>query len=111
MLRFIDPDLEWIYIDPTEEDPKPHVCYGHGELEAALAHQAEHGLKAELEEVQERGDRVMVVVHMPGIDTFRVRQADDRNFSVFTIRNGRIVALRDCRDRAEAMATAGINWP
>jgi hypothetical protein len=37
-----------------------------------------------------------------------VRKADDRNYSVFTVRKRRIVALRDCRDREEAMAAAGI---
>jgi ketosteroid isomerase-like protein len=39
---------------------------------------------------------------------YRVRPANDRNFSVVTVRDGRIVALRDCRDRQEALAIAGI---
>jgi hypothetical protein len=29
--------------------------------------------------------------------------SDDRNYAVFTVREGRIVALRDCRDRGEAV--------
>jgi hypothetical protein len=68
-------------------------------------------LKAELEEVRESGDQVMLVVRMPGIDALRVRKADDRNFNVLTVRNGCIVALRDCRDRMEALAVAGIQEP
>ncbi len=29
-------------------------------------------------------------------------------YSVFTVREGRIVALRDCRDRQEALRVAGV---
>ena len=107
MLEFVDPDLEWTYLDPSTEDPEPQVCHGRHELETALERQAEHGLKAELEEVAARGDRVMVVVRTPGVDAFRVVKAGDRNYAVFTVREGRIVALRDCRDREEAMAAIG----
>jgi ketosteroid isomerase-like protein len=79
MLRLVDPDLEWTYLDPRLEEPDPPVCHGRHELEAALERQAEQGLKAELEEVAEHGDRVMVVVRTPGIDANRLRKADDRS--------------------------------
>ncbi len=36
MLGFVDPDLEWTYLDPALEDPKPQVCHGRHELEEAL---------------------------------------------------------------------------
>jgi ketosteroid isomerase-like protein len=104
MLQLLDPELEWTYLDPGLEDPAPQVCHGRRELEAALQRQAERGLRAELEEVVGRGDRVMVIARTPGIDAFRMRAADDRNFTVFTIRDGRIVAMRDCHDREEALA-------
>jgi hypothetical protein len=35
-------------------------------------------------------------------------KTDDRTFAVLTVREGSIVALRDCRDRDEALAVAGI---
>ena len=108
MLELVDPDLEWTYLDPAEENPEPQVCYGREELEIALARQAEHGLRAELEETIGNGDRVMVVVRIPGVDAHRVKEADDRSFNVMTVRHGLIVALRDCRDRQEALAIAGI---
>jgi len=108
MLAFVDPDLEWTYLDPSLEDPKPQVCRGRHELESALQRQAERGLRAQLEEVVGHGDQVMVVVRTPGVDAYRVRQADDRNYSVFTVREGRIVAVRDCRDRQEALHLTGI---
>jgi len=109
MLEFVDPDLEWTYLDPTLEDPEPQVCHGRQEFQAALERQAERGLRAQLEEVVGHGDRVMVVVWTPGVDAYRVRQADDRNYAVFTVRGGRIVALRDCRDRQEALHRTGIS--
>jgi ketosteroid isomerase-like protein len=104
MLQFVDPNLEWTYLDPGLEDPKPQVCHGRHELQAALERRAKLGLRAELEEVFGEGDRVMVVSRTPGVDAYRVKPADDRNFTVFTVSEGRIVALRDCRDRAEALA-------
>src|SRR6266571_481107 len=106
VLEFVDPDLEWTYLDPSVEHPDTQVCHGRHEFETALERQAERGLKAEIEQVSGKGDRVMVVVRIPGIDAFRVRKADDRNYTVLTVRGGRIVALRDCRDRQEALAVA-----
>ncbi len=108
MLEVVDPDLEWTYLDPSLEDPQPQVCHGRHELESALNRQAGRGLRAQLEEVVGHGDRVMVVVRTPGVDAYRVRQADDRNYDVFTVRAGRIVALRACRDRQEALRLTGI---
>jgi ketosteroid isomerase-like protein len=108
MLEVVDPDLEWTYLDPGLEDPQPQICHGRHELEAALARQAERGLRAQLEEAVGHGDRVMVVVRTPGVDAYRVRQADDRNFDVFTVRDGRVVALRACRDRQEALRLTGL---
>jgi hypothetical protein len=49
-----------------------------------------------------------VGVRTPGIDTHFSRGGDDRAYSVFTVCEGRIVALRDCRDRQEALQLAGI---
>jgi len=108
MLGLIDPDLEWTYLDPSLEDPEPQVCHGRHELEEALERRAKRGLTSELEEVAGNGEHVMVVARTPGVDAYRVRPADDRNFTVFTVRDGRIVAIRDCRDRGEALAAAGI---
>jgi ketosteroid isomerase-like protein len=108
MLDLVDPDLEWTYLDPSAADPRPQVCHGRGELEAILAQQAERGLRAQLEEVIGHDDKVVVAVRTPGADSYRVRQSDDRDYAMFTVRDGRIVALRDCLDRADALTRAGI---
>jgi ketosteroid isomerase-like protein len=66
------------------------------------------GLRTQLEEVIGVGDKVVVVTRTPGLDAFRARRADDRNVDVMTFRAGRVVALRACRNRAEAMAFLGL---
>ena len=108
MLELVDPDLEWTYLDPALEHPTPRVCHGRQELEQVLRHWAEDGLRAELEEVTSSGERVMVGVRTPGVDAHVGRRGDDRAYSLFTVREGRIVALRDCRDRQEALQLAGL---
>jgi uncharacterized protein len=108
MLELIDPDLEWTYLDPTLERPIPQVWYGRHELEQLLRGWAEHGLRVELEEVISGGELVMVGVRTPGVDAHHGWRRGDRAYSVFTVRGGRVVALRDCRDRQEALRLAGI---
>jgi ketosteroid isomerase-like protein len=108
MLEFVDPDVEWTYLDPSLERPIPQVCHGRHELEQVLRHWAEHGLRAELEEVSSSGELVMVGVRTPGVDAHYGRRGDDRAYSVFTVRDGRIVALRDCCDRQEALKLTGL---
>ncbi|HEY1332283.1 MAG TPA: nuclear transport factor 2 family protein [Actinomycetota bacterium] len=109
MLGYVDPELEWTYLDPAEEDPPPRVCHGRRELEVALRRQLGQGLTAQLEETVGNGDEVMVVVRIPGVDALRARKADDRNFDVMTVKDGRIVAIRACHDRAEARSAAGLD--
>jgi ketosteroid isomerase-like protein len=108
LLAIFDPDLEWTYLDPSVEDPQPQTCFGRKDLRRGLQRQADRGLTATIEEVHVNGDKVAVVVHIPGLDKLRARQDDDRNYDVLTFRDGLIVALRACRSRDEALALAGV---
>jgi ketosteroid isomerase-like protein len=108
MLELVDPDLEWTYLDPAVAHPTLQICRGRQELEQVLRHWAEHGLRAELDELASSGELVMVGVRTPGVDAYYGRRGNDRAYSVFTVREGRIIALRDCRDRQEALQLAGI---
>lgn len=108
MMDFVDPDLEWTYFDPSQEHPRPRVAHGREELEKALLRQADRGLRSELEEVVAAGDQVILVMRTVGLDQFRHRHADDRTYDVVTVRDGLIIALHACRDRAEARSLAGI---
>jgi ketosteroid isomerase-like protein len=108
MLELVDPDLEWTYLDPALEHPTPQVCHGRHELEQVLRSWAEHGRRAELEEVISSGELVMLGVRTPGDDAHHGWCRGARAYSVFTVREGRVVALCDCRDRQEALRLAGI---
>jgi len=108
LLDTVDPDLEWTYLDPSEANPEPQICHGRGELEIALQRQLRRGLSVQLEELIANGDQVMVTLRIPGVEAHRVRHANERNYDVLTVRDGHIVAIRACRDRAEALAIAGI---
>ena len=70
MMDFVDPDLEWTYLDPGLDDPQPQTCRGRGELEKALRRQADRGLRAELEQVVAAGEKVMLVMRTPGVDRY-----------------------------------------
>lgn len=109
MMEYVDPDLEWTYLDPDQgEPPQPRVRRGRGELEMALRQQTDRGLRSELEHVIAAGEKVILVMRTPGISTYQRRQTDDRTYDVVTVRNGLIVGLRACRDRGEARSLAGI---
>ncbi|HZR49628.1 MAG TPA: nuclear transport factor 2 family protein [Streptosporangiaceae bacterium] len=111
MMGFVDPDLEWTFLDPAsaDPDPEPHTRHGRGELEKALRRQTERGLRAELEQVIATGDKVILVMHTPGVDEYRQRETGDRTYDVVTVRDGIIVGLRACRSRGEARALAGLS--
>jgi ketosteroid isomerase-like protein len=108
MLALIHPELEWTYLNSAFEDPEPETCHGREQLQWALERQAERAARTEVEEITSSGDKVMVVTRTPGIDQIRTRQADDRNYTVLTLRQGQVVAMRACRDREEARAFAGL---
>jgi ketosteroid isomerase-like protein len=108
MLEFVDPELEWTYLDPAFEDPEPATCHGRDQLRWALERQAGQGLVSQIDEVVASGEKVMVVIHTPGIDRVRARQAEDRNYLVLAVSQERIVSMRACRNRDEARNLAGI---
>jgi ketosteroid isomerase-like protein len=108
LLELVHPDLEWTYLDPSMENPQPQTCHGREELAAALGQQAERGLVSEVQEIASSSDKVMVAVRTPGADQQRAWQAEDRGYLVLTLDQGRIVAMRDFRDRDEACGFAGL---
>jgi ketosteroid isomerase-like protein len=108
MLEFVDPELEWTYLNPAFENPEPQTCHGRDQLQWALERQAGQGLASQIEEIVASGDKVLVVIHTEGIDRVRVRQADDRNYLVLTLDQQRIIRMQACRNREEARSLAGI---
>jgi len=107
--EYVDRDLEWTFLDPSQADRTPETCFGREQLEQAAQKWASMGLTTELEELDGAGDLVAVVLHAPGLDDFRARGAEDRNFHLATVRDQRVQAIRACRDRAELRARAGLD--
>jgi ketosteroid isomerase-like protein len=108
LLELVHPDLEWTYLDPSMPDPQPQTCHGREQLARVLGQQADRGFVSEVEEISSSGDKVMVAVHTPGADQRRAWQSEDRSYLVLTMDQGRIVALRNFRDRDEARSFAGL---
>ena len=109
MLELVHPDLEWTFLDPAFENPDPRTCLGREQLQQVMERRGGMSPEAEVEEIASSGDQVMVVVHTPGLDQQRARQADDRNYMVVTVQQGQITALRACRDRDEARRLTGLS--
>jgi ketosteroid isomerase-like protein len=108
LLELVHPDLEWTYLDPGMQNPEPQTCHGRGQLEWAVTHQARPGLATEMEQITAHGDKVLVIMHTPGLDQRRAWAGGDRNYMVVTVRGGQIVAMRAFRNGAEARAFSGL---
>jgi ketosteroid isomerase-like protein len=109
VMDFVDQDLEWTYLDPGPEGPRPKVRHGRDELDKALRRRARRGLRSELEEVVAAGDQVILVMRTPGLGRYLSGHTDDRTYDVVTVRDGLIVELHGCRDHGEARSLAGIS--
>src|SRR6266702_8222994 len=57
MMEFVDPELEWTYLNPAFENPEPETCHGRDQLQWALERQAEQGLASQVEEIVSSGDK------------------------------------------------------
>jgi ketosteroid isomerase-like protein len=91
LLAVFSRDLQWTYLDPGVENSAPQVCRGLVEMRRALRRQMDQGLTARIEEVHVNGNDVVAVLHIPGLDQLRAPKANDRNYEVFSFKDGRIV--------------------
>jgi len=111
VLNLVDENLEWTFLDPSVPDPQPAVCHGRDQLAYWMGRGSGWQLRAELEEVITNQDRVLVVTRSPGIDTVRASRTGDLNFHVLTVHDEKIVALRACRTRDEALGLVTAATP
>jgi ketosteroid isomerase-like protein len=107
MMEFVDPDLEWTDVG-SGANGSARVRTGRDELEQVLRQQASSGLQAELEEVIASGEKVMLVMRTPGLGLARSQSPGDKTYDVVTVRDGMIVGLCACQDRAAARSLIGI---
>lgn len=107
MMEFVDPNLEWTDVGPSANG-FAGIRTGRDELEQALRRQASTGLRAELEEVIASGEKVMLVMRTPGLGLAGSQSPGDKTYDVVTVRDGLIVGLCACQDRAAARSLIGI---
>lgn len=107
MMEFVGPELEW-----TDRGPGPgdsaRVRAGRDELEEVLRRQASSGQRAELEEVVASGEKVMLVMRIPGLGVDDPPAPGGKTYDVVTLKDGLIVGLCACQDRAAARSLIGI---
>ena len=109
MLEFVDPELEWTYLNPAFENPEPRDVPRPGPAAIGTGAPGRAGPG-----VTDRGDRGQRRQgdgghpHAWHRRCARVRQAKDRNYLVLTLDQQRIIRMRACRDQDEARSFAGI---
>jgi ketosteroid isomerase-like protein len=108
LMGYVDPELEWTYLDPGPQEPQPLTRHGREELKKALRLQADQNLRPELEQVIANGEKVILVMRTPGISRYQPWHDDDRTYDVVTVRDQLIVGLQACCGRSEARSLAGI---
>jgi ketosteroid isomerase-like protein len=101
LLKMVDTDFEWTFLDPSEADPQPQVCHGADELARMVRHGAGQPLR-QLIELTPYDERVLVVTQL----AIGHESTLGQSFHVVTVNDGRITALRACRSRDEAREVA-----
>jgi hypothetical protein len=104
VLRLIDDRFVWTFYDPFEDVPKLQSCSGRSEITRRMRNYPASAWR--LLEVEPFGRRVAVTTSSPSERLRPSWRTTDLNFHVVEVDNGRIVALRACRDRAEAVRLA-----
>ena len=103
-LTYADPGIVW---NPIEELP----TQGHGAVRASLARwKAEwDDYEMELEELEDRGDRVVVTVRLRGRGRGSGVEIDALFYDIYTLRDAKIVRMDQFTERSEAFEAVGLS--
>jgi ketosteroid isomerase-like protein len=103
-----DPEIEWIE-DPSRADARTYR--GHeGVIESWrqwLENFDEWGY--EVEEVRDRGDRVLATIREEGRGSASGATVSARNYIVMTFRDGKILRYQEFYDQGMALEAAGLS--
>lgn len=103
--QLIDARFVWTFFDPFDDVPTLQTCSGRSQITTRMVnHPAASGW--DLVEVEVFGRRLAVTTRSPGERLRPSWRTSDLNFHVVEVEDGRIVALRACRDRDEAIRMA-----
>jgi ketosteroid isomerase-like protein len=102
-----DPEIEWVE-DPRRPDRR--VYHGHEGVrqswERWLENFDEYG--AELERIVDCGEKVLVVMREEGRGSLSGATISQRNYSVYTFRDGKILRYEEFYDEQDALDAAGV---
>jgi ketosteroid isomerase-like protein len=97
----------YVVMNPTEEGPS----YGLDAIRDNFEHWkvAWEELDVTIEELIDAGDRVFLTAHHRGRGRGSGVEVDTRLYSVYTLREGKVVRVDEYADRAEALEAAGLS--
>jgi uncharacterized protein len=97
----MDPGVEWLWYEPGDWD-----CHDRRKVLATLFERQREGVVTGLNAVVEVDERVFVEVTGPRLEDWGL--PGGQACMVVTVRDGRIVRMQDYRNRAAALAGAGL---
>jgi hypothetical protein len=95
------PDVEWLWYEPGDWD-----CHDRRQVPATLFERRREGVVTGLDRVLAVDDRVFVEVTGPRLDEWGL--PGGQACMVVTVHDGNIVRMQDYRNRAAALAGAGL---
>jgi uncharacterized protein len=101
LAKVMDPRVEWLWYEPGDWD-----CHDRRKVLATLFERQREGVVTGLNAVVAVDERVFVEVTGPRLDEWGLPAG--QACMVVTVRDGRIVRMQDYRDRAAALAGAGL---
>jgi ketosteroid isomerase-like protein len=108
IVAFVDPDFRWTFFNPFEQTPTAETCGAQSEsFREFVAVSDENRANWQLVELVPFGDRVLVVTQPPPGRERPAWRSGEHTFHVVEVREGRIVAMRACLSRDEAVRRAG----
>jgi ketosteroid isomerase-like protein len=104
MLGHMHPDFEW---RPLEASPVARVCHGHEQVRRYVEDWLGtfESLRLELEDPTQVADRVVAVVRGHGRGRASGVQLESRFCQVWTLRDGKAVAMEEHATREQALAS------
>jgi ketosteroid isomerase-like protein len=95
----LDPDVHW----GAPDDPSPS-CQNRNQVLAWYQRGRDAGVRAQVREVEVRGDRILVGLQVNGRPTADEQGGSAERWQVLTVRDGRVVDIVGFDDRDEAVA-------
>ena len=106
----LDPEIEWVNPSGAVEPGTRLGAESFGEAAVSVSDSSK-GLRVEIEELIDRGDRVIVIGTLHGMGRGSGADVERRHGYIWTIRDGKAVRFEWFNDPREALEAAGLSEP